>query len=258
MQPSTYNSLVGKWGQRWFAIVGKNPSHAALNMNHLLAFVHSTDVGNSRFTSKRTQLHVAFAKTVVIWMICEQHVDYRIGITLIGFAWKSCGNCTAIECWPAIEPKPSSEQVVYVGEHPICHMKHWVIPVKKKRPIQRRAGDDFPRGQLQLVSSGWRPMLAGICTKTRSRCSRKHRQAPCVAVAWGAAVLGRSRMAFGLDAWIDMDGWIALLCSTPAALVACCLCKMQGCGLWTRPRKLPGANFVPGNFKGSNRSCGAN
>jgi len=76
MFSSATNSLIGEWGQRWFANVRKNPSHVALNMHLLHAFINSTDVRNSSFASKRTHRQVTFAYAFVGWMLNEGHVYF--------------------------------------------------------------------------------------------------------------------------------------------------------------------------------------
>ena len=71
-------TLVGKWGQRIFSLLGKNKTVKALEMNLLSAFVNSTYVGNGINSSKRTLHHIAFARSIVEWMLRERHVDFRM------------------------------------------------------------------------------------------------------------------------------------------------------------------------------------
>jgi len=135
MFSSATNRVIRKWCPRWFAGVGKCPSPAALYMHLLDAFIKSTDVGNSNFAGKQTERQVTFACAFVAWMLHERHVDCRMRRDEF-FAWKSHGNCTAIDCWPAFEPKPSSEQAVIVGEHSPCVCSD--VSSEKKPPTVRK------------------------------------------------------------------------------------------------------------------------
>jgi len=111
----------------------------------------------------------------------------------MSFVWKLYGNYTRIDCWPAFEPKPDSEQAVDVGEHPMFTSRRIkqkeASTVRKHHLVRDLFGDVFPRGQIYLEDSTKGPILAGISTKTRSRFSRKRRLAPCVTIARGASVL---------------------------------------------------------------------
>jgi len=82
-----------------------------------------------------------------------------------------------------------------------------------------RGLDRSRRGQIQLEESTERPILAGICTKTRSRFSYARCSEPCVTIERGAVALGRSRIACSLN---DMDGWIGTRTrSTSTSSVLC-------------------------------------
>ena len=50
----------------------------------------------------------------------------------MSFVLKFYGDYTRIDYWPAIEPKPSSEQAMYIGEHPVGPT---VYQGKKKLPM---------------------------------------------------------------------------------------------------------------------------
>ena len=76
MFSSATNRVVRKWSPRWLAHIGKNPSHVALNMHLLNAFINSTDVGNSNFASKRTHRQVTFTYAFVGWMLNEGPVYF--------------------------------------------------------------------------------------------------------------------------------------------------------------------------------------
>ena len=109
-------------------------------MNLLRAFVNSAYIGVGGNISKRTPLYITFARSIVQWVQKERHdnfrmdrIDFRMEISL------------GIDSWPAIEPKPDSEQAVYVGKHPVNQ-------VEKKRSTVLQSS---PEMSLRGWSLSW-------------------------------------------------------------------------------------------------------
>jgi len=177
MLSSATNSVIRKWSQRWFPNVRKNPPPLALHMHLLLAFVHSTDICYSSLTIERTQRYVTSTYTFVVWMLDERHVyfgmstnEFRMEIVWkVHYNWMLAGNWTKTRLWMSCRCRRAP-----------C-VSHGLSGKKKCRKYQsnRTECQSNCRGQIQLEISMEGPIVAGICTKTRSRLSSIRRQAPC-------------------------------------------------------------------------------
>jgi len=104
-------------------------------------------------------------------MFRMDRIDFRMEFSL------------GIDSWPAIEPKPDSEQAVCDAERPVFAAKN-----RAKRRFQwnahrSRFGTSDRRGQLELGMSTQPPIVAGFCTQTRSRFSCAPCSEACVATA---------------------------------------------------------------------------